>query len=365
MSSAKKLLSTAACSIGLAIAAALPASGFAAETRGIVYVMTNQASGNSVQVYERDPNGTLTYTATFPTGGSGTGTGGDPLGSQGALVLQSGFLFAVNAGSSDISVFQVTGDGLVLLDKAASGGRLPVSIAVKGQLLYVLNAGGTPNISGFVIDPETRHLFALPNSQRPLAGGAAANPAEVHFSNDGESLLVTEKGTQTIDSYRINFLGYAVGPTAISASAVTPFGFAATRRGYAVVSEAGSGAVSSYDIADDGTLTLVSGPLALGENAPCWLVVTGDGQFAFTANAGSGNISSLRIANDGSLTLVNPAAGSLAAPLDMALTADSQYLYVREGNGGVTGFRVQADGNLAYVTSVTGIPAGAQGIAAR
>jgi 6-phosphogluconolactonase len=187
----------------------------------------------------------LTYAAAFPTGGTGNGTGGDSLGSQGALVLQSGFLFAVNAGSNDISMFQVTGDGLVLLDKVASGGKLPVSIAVKGQLIYVLNAGGTPNISGVVIDPETRHLFALPNSQRPLTGGAAANPAELHFSSDGESLLVTEKGTQTIDSYRIDFLGYAVGPTAISASAATPFGFDVTRRGYAIVSEAGSGAVSS------------------------------------------------------------------------------------------------------------------------
>lgn len=137
MSSGKKLLSTAASSVALTLAAAVPVAGLAADTHGVVYVMTNQASGNSVQVYDRDPNGTLTYTATFPTGGTGTGTGGDPLGSQGALVLQSGYLFAVNAGSNDISVFQVTGDGLVPLGKVASGGRLPVSVAVKGQLVHV------------------------------------------------------------------------------------------------------------------------------------------------------------------------------------------------------------------------------------
>jgi hypothetical protein len=48
----------------------------------------------------------------------------------------------------------------------------------------------------------------------------------------------------------------------------------------------------------------------------------------------------------------------------MALSRDSRFLYVRKGNGTVGGFRVQADGSLTRATSATGVPSGAQGIAA-
>lgn len=357
--------SGAGCALALALTLALPASALAAQRDdGVVYAMSNQPSANSVLVYDRAADGTLTYARAFLTGGTGAGTGADPLGSQGALLRHAGFVLAANAGSNDVSMFQAHGDELLLVDRAASGGTMPVSIAAKGLLVYVLNAGDTPNISGFLIDPEGRRLVPLPGSQRPLAGGPAASPAEVRFASDGETLLVTEKGTQTIDTYRVDARGYASAPTATAASAATPFGFDVTRRGYAIVSEAGAGAVSSYDIGDDGALTLVSGPIALGQAAPCWVVTSRSGRFAFTANAGSGTISSLRIGSDGTLTLVDAAAALLAAPLDMALTADGRFLYARDGNGGITGFRVQADGSLVYATSVTGIAVGAQGIAA-
>jgi 6-phosphogluconolactonase (cycloisomerase 2 family) len=352
----------------MAIAAAavlMPAAAVAADRGGDVYVMTNQISANSVIVYHRATDGQLTYSGEFATGGTGAGTGGDPLASQGALVLRGNLLFAVNAGSNDVSMFRVAGDKLELVDRVASGGRFPVSLTVKGQLAYVLNAGGTPNITGFAIDPTSGRLVTLANSQRPLAGGTAAAPAEVHFGPDGETLIVSERGTQSLDIYKVDFRGYAVGPFSAPANAAVPFGFDVTRRGYAIVSEAGAGAASSYAIDDDGTLTPVGGPLLLGQRAPCWLVTTGDGRFAFTANAGSGSISSIAIGADGQLELLNGAAGSLIAPLDMALSANDGFLYARDGNGAVTGFRVNGDGSLSYVTTLGGIPAGAQGIAAR
>jgi 6-phosphogluconolactonase len=92
---------------------------------------------------------------------------------------------------------------------------------------------------------------------------------------------------------------------------------------------------------------------------------TRDGRFAYTANAGSGTISSLGIAPDGVLSLLNPTAATLATPLDLAVTRNSKFLYVRQGTGTVTGFRVAPDGVLMQIGSWTGLPAGAQGIAAR
>jgi 6-phosphogluconolactonase len=332
---------------------------------GAVYVLSNQPSGNSVLVYSRDANGTLTYSATYSTGGKGAGTGGDPLGSQGSLTLDSGFLLAVNAGTNDVSLFAIDGSKLTLLDRKPSGGQMPVSVTVKGHIAYVLNAGGTPDISGFLVDALGKQLVALPGSQRPLAGGTSAQPAQVKFSPEGDELLVTEKGTQLIDTYSVGFSGYASTATPHASNGVTPFGFSITPRGYAIVSEAGSGSVSSYEVEDGKHLDSISASIHLGQMAPCWLVTTGDGRYAYTANAGSGTISSLRIAADGTLSVLNPAAGTLSAPLDMALSSRSKFLYVREGNGAVSGFRVMPDGTLVSIGSVTGVPPGAQGIAAR
>src|ERR1700758_3353147 len=134
----------------LLLASAASAEDPGQDTSGAVYVLSNQATANSVLVYRRDSSGNLTYSSSVPTGGTGAGTGSDPLSSQGSLTLESGLLFAVNAGSNDVSMFAVRGADLVLLDRKPSGGQKPVSIAVNGIHVYVVNAGGTPNVSGFI-----------------------------------------------------------------------------------------------------------------------------------------------------------------------------------------------------------------------
>src|SRR5262245_11160334 len=118
---------------------------------GAVYVLTNQVM-NGVSVFDRSPNGDLSFVGTFPTGGSGNPApqpgdpATDPLASQSALTLSKNnrFLFAVNAGSNEISVFAVQRDGLALIHKVNSGGERPISLTVNKHLLYVLNEGGTP-----------------------------------------------------------------------------------------------------------------------------------------------------------------------------------------------------------------------------
>jgi 6-phosphogluconolactonase len=284
-------------------------------TLGEVYTLTNQTSGNSVLVFRRSVGGSLSLLGSFPTGGIGVGTGVDPLGSQGAVVLdKSGrFLFAVNAGSNDISTFAVDGERLDLINTVKSGGIMPVSIAVYGSLIYVLNAGGTPNVAGFTIDHRTDELVPLPGSQRGLAGGAAAVPAEVSFNASGDILMVTEKGTQTIDTFSVNGDGSLTGPVAHLASGGTPFGFQFTHRNLAIVSEAGPNALSSYRAGETGNLDLITASLANGQAAVCWVAVTEDDHFAYTINAGTGTISSYSISTDGTLSLLNAVAASTGA----------------------------------------------------
>ena len=102
-----------------------PALAQAGQSAGAVYVMSNQTSGNSVLVYNRAADGTLTYSTEVPTGGTGFGTGGDPLVSQGALVYANGLLFAVNPGSNDVSMFAANANSDVCSIRFSAAPRVP------------------------------------------------------------------------------------------------------------------------------------------------------------------------------------------------------------------------------------------------
>src|SRR5215469_15650719 len=208
---------------------------------GAVYGRRTQ-SPNSFLVYARAANGTLSFSGSFLTGGTGAGTGVDPLGSQGSIVLGQGnrFLFAVNAGSNDVSAFTVdaTGLHLRLLDREPSGGSQPVSVAVSGNLVYVVNASGS--IQGFTFDSVSGHLSAIPGSLQSLPGGASAGPGQIGISPDGAVLIVTEKSTNQLDTWQISAQGAAVNSTTISSGAGTvPFGFSFLQPSVSLITDAG------------------------------------------------------------------------------------------------------------------------------
>ena len=75
-------------------------------------------------------------------------------------------LFAVDAGSDTISVLSVDGSHVRLDQVLSSGGEFPTSIAVRGNLVYVVNAGGAGSVSGFWIFGQ--HMVAIPGSTRSL-----------------------------------------------------------------------------------------------------------------------------------------------------------------------------------------------------
>src|SRR6266566_9824000 len=173
---------------------------------GAVYTISNQVTGNAVVVFARAGDGTLTPAGSFGTGGTGTGAS---LGSQGAVTLSDDgrLLFAVNAGSNDVSVFRVNPEGLSLLSRTPSGGTLPASVTVSRNVAYVLNTGGAGNISGFTVG-SSGGLTPIAGSTKSLST-ATAGPAEVSFSPDGRQLVVTEKGTSLLDVYPVDKNGVA------------------------------------------------------------------------------------------------------------------------------------------------------------
>ena len=337
---------------------------------GKVFTSSNASSGNELLVYDAAADGQLTLQARLPTQGAGSGGG---LGNQGAVTLSRNgrFLFVVNALSNSVSTFRLRRGGVTLESTVDSGGIQPISVTEHDAIVYVLNAGGAGNVAGF--RNQRGQLTPLAGSVQPLSAASGTGSAQVGFSPDGEVLLVTEKGTNKLTSYRVRDSGAIDAPLVTASAGVTPFGFAFDRRGTAIVSEAfggaaGASAVSSYGFENwaPAKPMLVSASVPDTQSAACWVVVTPNGRFAYVTNTGSGTVSSYGVARSGKLALLQAvAATSGAAPIDAAVSASGGQLFVLNARGlSISSFRIGRDGSLANPLSVAGLPAGANGLAA-
>ena len=350
--------------VGAMVALAIPGVATAhGRAAGFVYTETNAAGGNAVLAYTRARDGSLSAIGSFATGGNGSGGG---LGSQGAVTLAGDgeWLLAVNAGSGDVSVFRVRDDGrLVLTDRTGAAGTDPISVTTNDGVAYVLDAGGAGNIAGFRLSDG--HLRSIAGSQQPLSG-AGTNPAEVAFSSDGRFLVVTERATNKLDTYRVSDRGRAGPPVTTASSGPVPYGFAFDRHDHPIVSEAANSTLSSYRLGASGA-TAISTSVPTGGLAACWVAVSPDGRWAFDSNAHGGTISSFSVARDGSISLSHSVAadtGAGSTPLDLGVSSDGRFLYVIEaGSHALGGYSIGAGGTLSAVAGAPVLPAGTSGIA--
>lgn len=351
----------------LLVPALVPAPASATSRAGVVFTMSNSADGNEILAFDRDADGGLSFGGAFATGGQGTGTG---LGNQNGIVLsRSGrWLLAVNAGSDDISSFRVKAGSIELRDVEDSNGDRPISLTLRGRLLYVLNDESGGNVTGFRVRPGGE-LSPISGSTQPVDGIA---PAQIEFSPDGDHLVVTEKDTNTIAVYPV-VNRRAQAPTSHPSNGATPFGFAFDKHDRLIVSEAfggapGASAVSSYDF-DDGSPQVISGSVPTNQTAACWIVVTRNGRYAYTSNTGSGSLTGYSVAPDGQLTSLNAdgvTASTGAGPIDMALSRSSRFLYsLDSGDHQISGFEVNSDGSLTPLGALGDLPDAANGLAAR
>jgi len=341
---------------------------------GAVYAMTNDSEDNQIAVFDRAEDGTLTLVGSVSTGGTGSGGGLDPLGSQGSLVLShdNNWLLAVNAGSNEISVFSVLPDGLELMDKVDSWGDFPVSITIFHDLVYVLNAESA-NIAGFYLN-HWGQLIALEDSVRMLGGGTFS---QVGFDLRGNNLVITDRGDQEILVYSIDQWGLPLmNPVTSMSEGGGPFGFIFGERNELLVSEAGSGAVSSYEIEQDDSVNATNKSVANGQAGVCW-IAGNPREYIYTANTGSQTISAYRLGNANNpegkgtqkLVLLDATAGFGNRPIDMDISENGRYLYALDpAEEAIDVFAIEADGRLTDMGTASGegtLLIYAQGIAVR
>lgn len=344
-----------------ASAATLPSGG---SVHGWVYTSTNSTSGNQVEAFSRNADGTLTPAGTYSTGGTGNGESGF---SQGSVTLSPDdhTLLVVDAGSNQVSDFAVLPGGVLRLRSVvASGGTDPISVAINGGLVEVLNAGGTASVAGFRTTPAG--LIPIARGSQQLSA-TASSPEDVAISPDGTHVVVTEKVSDTIDTFAVS-RGGALGP-AVTTPSDSPLSFAEvfSPSGQLLVADdgsAGTSAVSPYRIAPDGVLNATQPAVSDGQTAACWIALDGHGD-VFVDNAGSGTIGSYQVSPSGQLTFLrNTSAGTGAGPLDDAVSSDGHNLYVLIGNQDKLAEFGVSPGAQLTAAGTQALPAGSAGVAA-
>ena len=439
-----------------ALLCSLPATGAWAD--GAVYAMTNALGNNEVKVYHRAADGSLNLMQTAATGGGGSGlqlAGVDSLGSAGSVQLDPDhrLLFVVNTESDlenngagayntdcsqgTITSFRVGSDGtLTFADRVFSGGLFPNSLTVarrdrdgdgrkhdddgraRGDLLYVLNAGGpqppaichltpgtanTPNVTGFKVD-RSGHMTPIDSTQpidpgpasapsgvsctaaaaagfSSLTGAPAADfqcglnppsfprsPAQVRFTPGGDGLVVTVKGTNTIYVFPVDEDGSVDKPTITQApgpALPSFFGMTFDKRGRLLVTElfgsatsipaGGQGAVSSFTINRAGRPIPISSHVGDGGTAACWIALEPiSGKYVYVANNLSASISSYTVGNNGAVTLLNGTAASGAGPNDLAVASEGSNSFLYVVDAGSGTVGAFRIGGDGSLTAITG-----------
>jgi DNA-binding beta-propeller fold protein YncE len=373
-----RVVAAAAVAAAAVATAATPAFATASSPAGsgggaAVFVQTDNTAGNRVVAYHRAADGTLRPVGSYATGGRGgilDGSVVDHTASQGSLAYDPAHarLYAVNAGSNTISVFGVSGDRLALRQVLRSGGTFPVSVAVHGDLVYVLNALKGGDVRGY--KTLGRLLVPLPGSRRALGLDPnqtpqfTSTPGQVAFTPDGSQLIVTTKNNgNDIDVFGVGVSGWlSARPVVNSEPGTVPFAISFDQSGHLVIAEAGTNALATFALSSHGTASLLNA-VGTGQAATCW--VTPAGSYLFASNAGSANVSGFISSAGGALTLLG-STGTDPGTVDAASAAGGRFLYVQTGgNGIVDEFAVGTGGSLTKIGAVT-VPGavGGEGIVA-
>jgi len=345
---------------------------------GFVYTNLNTAPMNTVAGFDRRLDGSLSALprSPFPVGGVGAGS---TVGSQGALQVAGDgrFLLVANAASNDISVVLIRPDGSlrpVPGSPFSSNGKMPVSIAVHGDLVYVANAGdGGANYTGFRLREDGR-LTPIAGSTVPVPDGSSLG--DVLFNGDGRILVGARVTYQkpgsslagAIDSFSVgdNGLLTAAPGSPFAAPIAGPLGSAFRPSNdwqlFVTLAHGGTnaGAVQAYSVARDGALTPIGGPVGTGQTATCWGAVSPNSEYVYAANAGSDSISVLSIAANGALTdqgYTTLKGGPGLGTFDIGVDPTGHTLYVVDTNKGeISVAAIKGDTLVEVASSPVALP---------
>lgn len=301
-----------------------------------VFVQRNSANRNAVAAFAQDAaTGVLSLVGVFRTGGKG-----EPAinGNQShALAAWGSLLFVTNAGDNSISTFRIQRDGgLVLLSQTPSRGVRPVSLAVKKNILLVVNQGikeGSPgaiggNVRAFRIGADGR-LSRIADavyrfSPKDLPNEILSNSANPLFtvgrsgSNSASTFWLHNEGTISLAETVFNIpdpLGGAIKPGTQSTVILT-------------LPDRDTAGVTSLQMNARGR-TLVRRTYPRPEQKdPCWAAIHPDGVRVWTSAFATRLLSLYLLGSDGSLKAVSNYSYSRGpGSVDIAVDSAGSHLF--------------------------------------
>lgn len=342
-----------------------------------VYVESNikSANGNSIYAFKRGANGSLTLVpgAPFLTGGAGvqdTSLKVGPYDSDSEIVTnpEHTLLFAVNSGSDSIAVFEIEENGALEAVEGSpfpSGGTDPVSLALAGNTLFVVNKNGDfarqssilPNYTSFRVSGNGR-LTPLEGATVSVAVGSS--PTQALFVPGTNLLFGADFLGGLLQRFNVNNDGY-LRPRAPEGLPASEFADTTTPRlplglwahpmlpllyvGFVTDNRLGVYEYNSY-----GHLTFLRSVPNSGK-AICWLRVNRTGTRLYSTDTGSNSVSvydlSLPEEPREIQTLVLSGLGNA---LQFSLSSDDKYLYALSSRGSAT--IPDGEGNVLHVLAI-------------
>jgi 6-phosphogluconolactonase len=308
---------------------------------------------NQVAVYREDPTaGVLTQIAGSPF------AAGD--GAFSLVLHPSGrFLYVANPGQNenDISLFTIASNGvpseIFPRTSVAPDATQPTLLVMDpaGSFLYVMNAGSS-NISVFSINAKSGVLSPVANS--PFNIGLPL--LNMQPTPSGNFLYVTAVGQNNglILGFSVTSGSLTLASQIANSDGTNPLGLAIDPTGtFLYVANTSSNSISIFKISSSGVLSEVSGSPLNTYNAPIALLLDPKGQFLYVADQASNNIAVYSITAGTGLPVGLTTSTSLFAfatetsPSVLALDSNGNHLYVgnQGSSAGIQSFQVSS-GNL-------------------
>jgi 6-phosphogluconolactonase (cycloisomerase 2 family) len=283
---------------GKAVATDSMPSAVVLSPKGDALFVANSAS-NSITAYAVNSDGTLTAAGATPTQGT------DPV----SMAIDSaGHLFVVNEGSATISIFNVSGTGLM------------------GPALF-----------------------------STVTGTTGTDPSAVAITSNGKFLYITDKVGGTVTEYNVDASGnlfqpvpYSVGTTPDALIITDLKNGSADTSNFLYVANFGSNNVSGFSICDNpsttctiaqpnGALTPVAGSPFPAQPGPVAMALDPSSKFLYLVDEGSNLLSQYRVSTGtGVLTSISPGSiGTGTTPVWVAVRAGSTTV---KSTGGTTNY---------------------------
>src|SRR5215469_4861424 len=210
------------------------------------------------------------------------------------------FIYVANSAGNNVTLLATSGKGTLAVPKdpitnnalgpfTAGTGPVALAVAPGGQFLYVLN-GGSSNISVFTIDTSTGNLSALKTS--PF--GTPASPVSIAIAGNGKFLYVANPALGTVSGFTIGSDGSLA---AITGSPFTTGGAPSwvvidSSSKFLYVADTTGNQILGFSVdANSGAPTPITGsPFATGSQ-PVSLAIDSNSGVLVAANRGSNNIS--------------------------------------------------------------------------